>query len=513
MLANTEMNNNVFSDTNNIYNRSMRCVPIIEHHPRLFKFEIIDIKQNNISDLFLSIKIPKLRGNGSVAFVKNAPYLLINKLEVLYENLDGSKYLIQTLDGEDIFKNINIRNQKYMKYLKQFNIDFCTERRGTFEDDIIFDELTLNFPIMTNLEMISLYPNKKLVISFQFNSISTILTYDKTFADISLKTYKNDWNDSANNIFLFYMQKPRINKIANEYFQINRTKGEYKVETMKTNITDKSIQINFNVKSINFENIHTYVINPRTLNKEDILKRFSEKLAYEVIKISDEKPNQYYEEIKTNKKEFKTISKSCHINIIGIPDTLNIYYHNKIMSYGRKGNLNETINFSNKFRTIEGIWNGDYIHFTKIEHEFTIVDASIPVEFWNHYTNNLSGDLRSQESKQTDFYYKNRFINNIDFLSSRQLIKNIKMRSDDGILEVPPLGSVISLNEHNNEYPSTYTYPFTQVNFPINKNIQKGFDRFDIDIVWDHISDNDILHIFRYNPIIDIYEIHNCKNI
>lgn len=512
MLANEEISNNLYQEINNIYNKSFRCVPILERNPKIFKFEIIDLKQNNITDLSLSIKLPKLRGKGNVAFIRNAPYLLINKLELWYENTDGSKFIIQTLDGEDIFKNVNIRNQKYIKYLKQFNEDYCVERNGDFEDDIIFDEQTLNFPIMTNLETISLFPGKKLVISVNFNNITTILTYNKEFAESSLNNYKTEWNDSSNNLFLYYMIKPRLNRLVLDYLQINRTRGEHKTETMKTNLTDKSIQMNFYVKSTNFENIHSYVINPRNFNKKDILKRFSEKLASEVIKICEKKPNSFYEEIAENKIEFETIAKQCEINIIGIPDELKIYYHTKIMSYGRKCNLNDNINFSNKFRKIEGIWNGESIFFTKIEHVFTIIDASIPVEFWTHYTNNLNGDLRSEKSKSTDFFYKNRFINGIDFLSSKSLIKNINIRGDDGYLEIPQLGSMIAFNECNEGYPSIFTYPYTQTSYPINKNSQKGFDRFDVDIVWNTISDNDILHIFRYNPLVDIYEIHNFKN-
>lgn len=522
-----------------------RYVPFKENNK--YNILITDVRIKSFSKVEIKLTLPEIKGKGSVSYLKNYKYLLLDYFEIFIQNREEPELSLYKVTGEDVLiLTKNYKNQ----ILTNLDNMICNEKKGTYEDCIIFEEIQITIPIILEFGISNfpffIFPETKLRFEFKLNPITDIISYNKIFQDNSLKNLIKYYNNQDLNVQLEFINTPMDipTDIAIKHrliLETKKTTGKNGTIFMNSDIFDNAFGIYFYMRSSIFNNSNKFIINLGINTKEQVLiEKWILKILKDLLVITDKDislkeniPKEYDEKsifkkvinnrITFNKKE----NKYCDIFIENVPKEANIYYHTNILTFIRRYDIKNILNISEYFTKIKGIYFSDQnkISFlmNEIKHNIDIGIISIPVDIWNNHTYNTStGDLRSTKSKNTDFIINNKFILGMDFLSKDKGYENIIIKAGKTNIENLDLENKI-YNQNtiyiphefdSNNYPSInyiqtafrFSYVNEQIKCIIKSEPMINFNNFTVDITWNKYSQYDPKYIYDKIPVFHIIE-------
>lgn len=495
-----------------------------------YEFRISNSKLEGCNKFSLIITLLEIKGVGKVAYYKNFGILAVKSFEIFINDI-----LIKSMTSEEILMNYepNSRSEKILGNTEEY----CEIKEGFNDDYVIFNKFDVIIPIITCFDTVDphtiLRLNKAdvLTVKVEFNPIENLIAYNRTFAQ-RIVTLKNEFNSVGYNPQLCFQGYNTLNSNCINRFieQLEECKSKDSSTSFSTNEFSSCTSLSAFAKTDDFINKYHIAFPGLDTSEKNIINSFVQRLIRDLIVVasSEEVLKRYFpENADFIEVEDNKVNK-CQIYIENVPEDQKVFFNNKILTFSRRGNIHLEYNLSYKFKKIVGIYlpmcdkkeeeradisiRDDSIHFLKIEHDITILDASIPVENWDITYNESLKDMRSFKSKEDDMFINNPFIIGIDYVNKDCGFKNILVKSG------------------NSDILSTDIY-YPQINFYDNKlyycpkplddnqypNI--GYFKFNsnpiLSIEPARISSNKDINFvnFQIHPTWNEYDINNPKQL
>lgn len=478
----------------------------------LIVFEINDIDIFNIYELFFNITLPEIKGEGSVAYIKNHESLIIKNIKIILINPNNTSYNFIDMNSSEINEKLK-KNFKSKENIYNFQ---CEEKFGENLDDIIFEKYDLEIPIIIQGFSLRIYPETKVRIEIIIEDFINLLTYNKLFKEKSLNTLQKFANNTPRNYSMTFLNDYNYKRNNVTYYIKTFSESNNKTSVFTSQTFSNTNEITIYSKMKHFNSQYTFLFNPGSdLSEKVIINKFIDNFKDDLLLIVPigEEPSGHdrrniYIKMENGKIQFNKNHK-CYILIHNLPKDKDVYFHSNILSYERRHDEVNKINISHLFKRIEGIYiNSEKILFEKIDHDIKVIHASIPLEFWKDKTNTSTGDRRSIKSKSKDFIYSNPLITGLDFSSRNEFISKIetsiyninhkfKMVKDS-------LSNYLSHIDICNK--ETYFSLFLLINNIIYSDPSHGLSNFFFQIYWKEYSSSSIYELFIPSVICEILE-------
>lgn len=503
-----------------------------------YSISITDIRVQQISQLELKLRLPEIKGEGTISYLKNYIFHIIENFNIyIYNQYSEDKILLDKLDKEDIYNNALYENliQDFLNKNGGEQDEFCYEKSGSYDDDIIFKERNITIPIYTNLSPIKIFPGTKIVFEFKINSIDKFVTYNTIYKEKSLKQLMTNFRNNNLNIklefsnIIFNISEENEKNHYQLFIKKNKVIGPNNTQNLNSSEFKNTSGIIFSNKTDIFNKTNRFLINPGPNNTfENIRKKFLKKILECLVIVSEQdlskaqekialgyKKESKFEVVVDNKIYFdKNNHNYCQIYISNVPEGSNVYYHKNILTFSRRLDKNNILNISSLFKYIKGIYFEEEEKITfnldEIEDTIDIWHMSIPVEIWDHKNNTETGDLRSIENKTKDFYISNDFIYGMDFLSKDKGYKDVKISAGQDTLNNYYLDTFgiyrdvilkpIKMDKNNYAQHALFTTYNNIYNIKANPDI--NFNNFLANISWEEYPDYNPKNLYSRYPIL-----------
>lgn len=516
-----------------------------------YTFTIKDVEVSSISKIEIRLTLPEIKGIGQVSYIRNYPFLLIKKFDILIKNPNDETFkLYETLDGEDLysrFMQTNLR-QTYFNAFGGENDKYCTIKKGTYGDCVIFPSREIVIPVCISNYCCFLYPSTEVEFRLSLYGLEELIMFDTIFYNTSLKQAITEFDSRSKNVKLNFtntmmdMETGEKRSIA-IFRNVKTTSYENETETLVSQNFKNAKHVSFYTRSNIFNEADTKFIIPfgPSLEEKVLIHNWVKKILKDLIIVTpqDMTDNNIKQSFGfSNKANFQLVEKNkvyldddktlaCDIFINNIPEGYNVYYHHNILTFSRRFNKFNILNISKLFRFIRGSYFEDrevYYHMDDVVHEIEIYHVSIPVNIWNDQNNTADADLRSIESKKGDIYYKNRFIYGMDILSKDTGCEDVIISVGRDILTQYYQSTyenqiLIGRAEYNqyftddNNYPNRlefFTSNFSDLHF-ITADENINFNSIIASIKWKKYNEYDPYALYKRRPTIVVSHVYMVK--
>lgn len=523
-----------------IINLSQSCV-----RGNRYYFSLIDSRLDGIDSPCVGVKLPEIKGKGSVRFIDYPGLKLIKSFEI---NVNSK--LVIKLNGIDIYSAYHSPNTFKDDSIVGHREDYCNYKKGDHLDHTLFNSIDLFVPIFTQFDrspphtILRTPKNAKIEFVIELNSITDILSYDREFYNESLDMIRNLTPEIKMSIRAYNIQTPT--KIEDKFIELNEF-SHIREELFSSEAKDefftntfKSIsEIGWFCKTDQFTK-QFFISHPGfNANEKDYINAFRKRLFPDLIRISDdidkfkddfpEDANFVFVE-NNGYHEFDNLNK-CKILIRNIPKTHKIWFHTNILEFNRSCRT-DNYNISKKFKYILGDYIKEENRILPLEiiDDLCIEDVSVPVDLWNHKYNTAGKDLRSYSSKIKDVYVNEPYIFGFDFVAKElgfEKDTTIKAGPSERIVENNRFNfyaSYFGYNHgrsyyflENNKFPCIGNSNFNVHNLLINKpstldyNKDKNILSCSIEVKWKNFNDNNPLKLVKKTLYIFIKKIVKVK--
>lgn len=510
-----------------------------------YHFNIIDSRLDGIDFPCVGIKIPEIKGKGSIRYTDYPGLKLIKSFEI---NINGKSIL--KLSGFDIFSSYFSPNVYKDDTIVGHREDYCNYKKGKHLDYTIFNQLDLFIPIFTQFDkspphsILRIPKNNRVEFVVEIGQLTDIISYDREFASESLsliekiipevKLLVRVYNiQSSYQIEDKYIEENNFSHIRDEYYSVN-PKEEFFTNTFK-----KITEIGWFCKTSQFNNMY-FISHPGyNATEKDYIISFRNRIFPDLIRISesfenfkDEYPGgSVFVNIENNTSYKFDNLNYCKIIIRNVPKNNKIWFHTNVLEFNR-GGRSDNYNISKKFKYILGDYIKEENRIIPLEiiDELNIEDVSIPVDLWDHTYNTAGKDLRSYKSKKYDVLIYEPYIFGLDFVS-----KNIGFEKDTTV-KAGPSERIIENNKYNFYLPyfgynhfrnyyflEKYKYPcignanFNIANILLNQpssldfNKEKNILNCSVEVKWKDFDENHPLKLVKKSLNVFIKKVKKLR--
>lgn len=513
-----------------------------------YTFTIKDVEVSAVTKIEIKLTLPEIKGIGDVSYIRNYPFLLVKKFDILLKNYGDEAFkLYESLDGEDLFSRFSLMSEtkSYFNSYGGENDEFCSVKKGTYNDCVIFPARDIVIPISISNYCCFLYPATEIEFRLTLGDLEDIIMFNSIFNNKSLPNAKTEFETTSKNMKLNFtntvvsmdqIERRPINIFRN----IKTTCYENGAETLVSSSFKNAKHVSFYNRANVFNESGVKFIIPfgPVLKEKVLIKNWVQRILKDLIIVTDldltnnDIKNQFgfSDKAQFEKVENNTITldkdrrMSCGIYINNVPEDYNIYYHKNILTFSRRFNKYNILNISNLFSYIKGVYFDDgkisYL-MDEIIHDINIRYVSIPVNIWNDGNNTAGGDLRSHESKNNDFFYKNRFIYGMDVLSKDSGFEDVTVAAGRDILTQYYQSTyenkyLIGRAEYNqyyvdeNNYPNRLEFFTSHINeshfLTTDENI--NFNAVIASIKWKKYNEYEPFALYKRRPTIVVSQVY-----
>lgn len=520
--------------TNSKYPKILSYPPSYSDN-NVYTFTNQDMEVTACSRLELTLTLPEIRGCGKMMYGRNYPFLLVKKFEVLINNPGEDVHQVyDSCDGEELYYRFQTSgvHEYYSNRFGGERDEYCALREGTYNDCVIFPSRDIVIPLSIVNGYCFIFPKTKIEFRIELFDLREIIVFDTVFAEKTLPYALKDFESKAKNIKLNFTNI--IEKIPKQQFPIFRNVYTTLEEDGATTLVSKPFrharELSFlnKVDIFNDPNMKFLIPFGPSLSEKELIKEWSKKILSDLIVVTDK-------DLRTNAGKaahgfpseavFVKVEddvacfnqNKCEVSLVNVPDNYSIFYHTNILSFSRRRQIHNVMNISELFKSVRGVYfdNGP-IHFMMddIVSNVSIMHVSIPVNIWNHDYNTADGDLRSKSSKESDFFYKNRFIVGMDILGKDRGFSNVTVSIGRDTLHQSysaTYGSSVFDKRRNNPclgdrnmYPARIEFLTSQFNDThlIKADPFINFESFVANISWTNYEDYNPISLYKRKPTL-----------
>lgn len=513
-----------------------------------YTFTVKDVEVSAVTKIEIKLTLPEIKGIGDVSYIRNYPFLLIKKFDILLKNhADECFKLYESLDGEDLFSRFSLmsRTKSYFNSYGGENDEFCSVKKGTYNDCVIFPAREIVIPVSISNYCCFLYPATEIEFRLTLGDLEDIIMFNTVFNNKSLPNAKTEFETTSKNMKLNFtntvVSMDQVERRPITIFRnIKTTCYENGAETLVSESFKNAKHVSFYNRANVFDESGIKFIIPfgPVLKEKVLIKNWVQRILKDLIIVTDKDlttndvKNQFgfsdkaqFEKVENNLIHLDTDRRmSCHVYINNIPEDCNVYYHKNILTFSRRFNKYNILNISNLFSYIKGVYfkdgNISYL-MDEVIHDINIRYVSIPVNIWNDGNNTAGGDLRSHESKNNDFFYKNRFIYGMDVLSKDNGFEDVTVAAGRDILTQYYQSTyenkyLIGRAEYNqyyadeNNYPNRLEFFTSHVNeshfLTTDENI--NFNAVIASIKWKKYNEYEPFALYKRRPTIVVSQVY-----
>lgn len=501
-----------------------------------------DIEVISCSRIELRLTLPEIKGIGQVQYNRNYPFLLVKNFETIITNPGGEPMVYESIDGEGLYsRHISQNRTLYNNMFGGKNDLFCETKKGSYPDCVIFPSREIVIPLSITKKYCFLYPETKIEFRIELYELNELISYDTVFMKSTLETAKDLYKTSAKNIKLFFtniIDSPPIDRYP--LSRVIKTVGEDGMTTLVSKPFKHARHIRFGNKTsiFNSENIKFPISFGPSMEEKDLIKKWNKKILDDLIVVTHldlrtkngKEALGFSEEanfVRVENDKIKFEDHECVVSINNIPSDAEVYYHTNILTFSRRHEKHNILNISKMFSYIRGIYFDSgpiYFLMDELKHNIEIKHICIPTNIWCHEYNTTTKDQRSIESKKTDFYFKNRFIQGMDILGKDKGFQNVSIGLGRDCLTNAYLATCgytsdsvcdgIYMIEEEHQYPTQLE--FTPFHFRYNQliaaNPKINFESFTANISWTNYDDYNPISLFKRIPILYIAHHYNVVN-
>lgn len=492
-----------------------------------YRLEISHENIEGFSNILLDVNLPEIKGFGKVGYNYNFGFSLIKSFKIIINKVD-----IYNTNGQELLRFFKQKSPEYVKELYDNsmlnNDNWLDYRIGNGSDYVIYPAKVITIPLCLffdeNIPFGIFRVPKGSTITFELEllPITSVINYDITFKNKSLHNIYNVYSPYINLSIYNTINESITNRYIDQYQEIKHPVDNIGRNSFSTAKFKGITNLIYYIKSPLFQSDKAFITYPTiSMSEKDMIRQYEKRLLSDIIVITNDIEtikSKYPEDSKFVKVENNTVRfnkfNTCIVEILGVPDGYDVYYHTNILTFSRRENEKQ-YNISEKFSRISGIFYPvqRYIDFTFIKSNLEINDISIPVEFWNDEVNTSYGDLRSESNKLHDIYINNPTIEGLDFLGKNNGIMTSTLSDNNNILVdtnnkgfLPKLSIISDKNKYITRYGTTFNN--NDINFVEPSRLlakpNENFDRCQLNLEFTKYGENDIRNLFKYDLYIGI---------